>query len=139
MAQLLTGGCLCGATRYECSAEPVIAGNCHCRDCQRASGSGYSPTFFVPIDAVTITGDVTYFTLKGDSGHNVSRGFCPTCGSQVLGKVELMPGLLAIRAGSLDDPGLYQPGIDLYTARAQAWDVMAPNLPKFPLMPPPPA
>jgi hypothetical protein len=47
-----------------------------------------------------------------------------------------MPGLLAIRAGTLDDPGLYQPAIDLYTARAQSWDFMDPTLPKFPEMPP---
>lgn len=137
MTTMLIGGCLCGAVRYQTATAPVMAGNCHCRDCQRTSGSGYSPTFFVPGAAVTITGQVNYFESKGDSGHTVSRGFCPNCGSQLFGKVELMPGLLAIRAGTLDDPALYKPALDLYTSRAPHWDAMDADLPKFAEMPPP--
>ncbi len=130
------GGCLCGAVRYECSAEPVWSGNCHCRDCQRISGGGYVSTFFVPENSVTITGEVKYFDKNGDSGHRVRRGFCPTCGSQVFGKPEMVPGVLGIRAGSLDNPELYHPTIDIYTASAQPWDFMNPDLPKFPQLPP---
>ncbi|MBL8393466.1 MAG: GFA family protein [Candidatus Accumulibacter sp.] len=136
MSTSLTGGCLCGAVRYESSVPPVMTGNCHCRDCQRASGSAYAPTLFAPSAAVTITGEVKYFTNKGSSGRAVSRGFCPGCGSQLFGTVEQMPGLLAIRAGTLDDPSLFQPAIDLFTSRAPAWDFMDPKLPKFPEMPP---
>lgn len=136
MSVLLTGGCLCGNARYECSVEPVIAVNCHCRDCQRASGSGFAPTFFVPSAAVTITGDVKYHETKGDSGRMVSRGFCPACGSHLFGKPSRMPDMLGIRAGSLDHPELYHPRADIYTARAHSWDFMDPDLPKFPHMPP---
>src|SRR5437867_1208476 len=50
-----SGGCACGAVRYECSAEPVIALNCHCRDCQRASGTAYASGIFVPGVALRIT------------------------------------------------------------------------------------
>ncbi len=131
------GGCLCGAVRYECSAEPVWSGNCHCRDCQRISGGGYVSTLFVPEATVTITGDVKYFDKNGDSGHRVARGFCPTCGSQVFGKPEIIPGVLGIRAGSLDNPELYHPTMDIYTASAQPWDFMNPDLPKFPQLPTP--
>lgn len=67
-----TGGCICGAIRYECSAEPIFTGNCHCRDCQRATGSAFAPNVFAPCTAVTITGDVKYYDVKGDSGHIVS-------------------------------------------------------------------
>lgn len=130
------GGCLCGAVRYECSAEPVFSGNCHCRDCQRISGSGYVSTFFVPEDSVTITGEVKYYDKNGDSGHLVRRGFCPACGSQVFGKPEIVAGVLGIRAGSLDNPELYHPTMDIYTASAQPWDFMNPGLPKFPQLPP---
>lgn len=131
------GCCLCGAVRYECSAEPVWSGNCHCRDCQRISGGGYVSTLFVPEDTVTITGEVKYFDKNGDSGHRVTRGFCPTCGSQVFGKPDILPGVLGIRAGSLDNPALYHPTMDIYTASAQPWDVMNPDLPKFPQLPTP--
>lgn len=136
MTTTFSGGCLCGAVHYQTTATPVLTGNCHCRDCQRASGGPYSPTLFFPAEAVTITGEVRYFTSKGDSGHDVSRGFCPLCGSQLCGTVERMPGLVAIRAGTLDDPGAYQPAIDLYTSRAPHWDAMNPDLPKFAEMPP---
>ena len=42
------GGCACGAIRYECSAEPVLSFNCHCRDCQRAGGGAFAPILIVP-------------------------------------------------------------------------------------------
>lgn len=132
---IFTGGCLCGALRYECSAEAVWSGNCHCRDCQKLSGSGYISTLFVPEGSVHIAGEVKYFDKLGDSGHLVRRGFCPSCGSQVFGKPEIVPGVLGIRAGSLDSPGLFQPTMDIYCASAQPWDFMNPALTKFPKMP----
>lgn len=52
----LTGGCQCGAVRHECFAEPLFTGNCHCRDCQKATGGAYTPAFAVPAEAVKITG-----------------------------------------------------------------------------------
>lgn len=96
-----TGGCACGTIRYEWSAEPVLAGNCHCRDCQRATGGTCAPLVFVPCSAGTITGDVKYRDLKGDSGHIVSRGFCPACGARLFLKAEMMPDLMGIMAGVL--------------------------------------
>ena len=137
MATRFTGGCMCGAIRYQCSAEPAFAGNCHCRDCQRATGSAFAAVFFVPHSAVTITGDVKYYDVPGESGNPVSRGFCPTCGARLFSKPAVLPSeLIGITAGSLDDPSGYRPGMDIYTASAQAWDFMNPELPKFPKMPP---
>lgn len=136
MTTLLKGGCICGAIRYECTAEAVFSGNCHCRDCQQTSGGGFSPTFFVPSDAVKITGEVKYHAVKGGSGHDVNRGFCPTCGSHVFGKPAVVAGMIGIRAGSLDDPGMYRPSMDIFTASAQSWVFMDPDLPKFLGMPP---
>lgn len=131
-----TGGCMCGAIRYECVAEPIVMGNCHCRDCQTATGSAFAAALLVPRDAVTITGDVKYHDVTGDSGGITSRGFCPNCGSQLFGKPS-MPEVMGITAGSLDDPSEFQPGIDFYTASAQKWDYMNPELPKFAKLPPP--
>lgn len=50
-----TGGCACGAIRYECSAEPLMSLNCHCRDCQRATGSAYNTVVGVPAAQVQFT------------------------------------------------------------------------------------
>ena len=129
-----TGGCLCGSVRYECSAEPIAMGNCHCRDCQRATGSAYASGLLVPQSAVTITGDVKYYDVIGDSGSIVGRGFCPNCGSRLFSKPPI-PELMGILAGSLDDPSWFRPTMDFYTASAQPWDHMNPDLPKFDKMP----
>jgi hypothetical protein len=130
-----TGGCMCGAIRYECSAEPIVMGNCHCRDCQRATGTAFAAAMLVPREAVQISGDAKYYDVTGDSGNIVGRGFCPNCGSRLFSQPPI-PQLLGIMAGSLDDPSEFQPGMDIYTASAQHWDYMHPELPKFPKMPP---
>ena len=130
-----TGGCQCGGVRYECVAEPVLTANCHCRDCQKASGGAYVPALAVPAAALKITGEVKHYDCKSDSGSTVSRGFCPNCGSRLFGKTTGMPDLAVIVAGSLDDPGQFQPAMDIYTSRAQPWDHMNPALAKFPKLP----
>ena len=136
MATPFTGGCMCGAVRYECSVEPVMTANCHCRDCQRTTGGAYASVFFVPRNTIKITGEVKYYDVKGESGNILSRGFCPTCGSRLFGKPAVMPDLMGIMAGSLDDPSSHRPAIDIYTTSAQPWDSMNPELPKFPKGPP---
>jgi hypothetical protein len=135
MAANFTGGCMCGAVRYVCSAEPLVSGNCHCRDCQRATGSAFAPAILVVTNALNITGDVQYFETMGGSGHVVSRGFCPNCGSRLFGKSGANPDLISILAGSLDDPSWFRPIADIYTSSAQPWDHMDPAIPKYPKMP----
>ena len=102
MAKSFQGGCSCGAVRYECSADPVFTANCHCRDCQRASGGGFVSVLGVPSAALAISGNVKYFDVKGDSGNPVSRGFCPDCGSRLFARSQAAPTLIGIMAGSLE-------------------------------------
>ena len=136
MAAPFMGGCMCGAVRYECSAEPLMTANCHCRDCRRSSGSPFASVLLVPQDAVKITGEVKWFGVKADSGNMLSRGFCPDCGSPLFGKPSgSLSAVLGIRAVSLDDPSWYRPTMDIYTDSAQPWDYMNPDLSKVPKMP----
>ena len=135
MSSSLTGGCLCGAVRYECAAEPLFSGNCHCRDCQKATGGAYVPAFAVPMQSVKITGEVKFYESPADSGNTFSRGFCPTCGGRVFGKTSGFPDFVLIAAGSLDNPARFEPSMDFFTASAQPWDPMDPALPKFPKQP----
>jgi len=111
-------------------------GNCHCRDCQKASGGAYEPDIGLPAAALKITGPVKYYETKADSGNMLSRGFCPECGASLFGRTSAVPDLAMITAGSLDDPSLYKPTLDIFTASAQPWDHMNPTLAKFPKMPP---
>jgi hypothetical protein len=132
----LSGSCLCGSVSYICTSDPAISGNCHCLDCKKASGSGYAATFFVPEEAISITGEVKYYERMASNGKLARRGFCPHCGSQLFGRPEAMPGLIGVRAGSLADPSRYKPQADIFASRAPAWDCMDPALPKFQEMPP---
>jgi hypothetical protein len=84
--------------------------------------------------AVSITGEVKYYEVTGDSGSIVGRGFCPICGSRLFSKPP-SPELMGIMAGSLDDPSWFQPMMDFYTSSAQPWDFMNPDLPKFTKLP----
>jgi hypothetical protein len=130
-----TGGCLCGALRYECDAEPMFPGHCHCNACQKASGSPFVTIFAVPKSALKITGEVKYYESRADSGNIARRGFCPVCGGRVLGGSSGMPDLVAIMAGSMDDPSLLAPGMIIFAENAPPWCHMDPALPKFPGMP----
>jgi len=127
-----TGSCACGAIRYECSAEPLIGSNCHCRDCQHASGSAFCANLIVPAAAFRIIkGEPKFYSMAGGSGQLVSRQFCADCGSPLFARTGANPQIVVIKVGSLDDPSWYQPSRDIYTERAQPWDYMNPVLPKF--------
>jgi hypothetical protein len=133
MATSFTGGCACGAIRYECSATPIFALNCHCRDCQRATGTAYASVLRVPTKAFRVTqGEPRFYTVTADSGNTVSRGFCPECGSPLFSRLSGMTDVVGVRAGSLDDPNWHRPAADIFTKSAQPWDYMNPELPKFP-------
>src|SRR5947207_13967817 len=72
MAVPFTGGCACGAIRYECTAEPLYMGNCHCRDCQRATGSAYFPAVGMATTAFRLlTGTPAAYATLADSGHTM--------------------------------------------------------------------
>ena len=128
-----TGGCACGAIRYQCDAEPLLELNCHCRDCQRASGTAFAAIMRMSVTAFTVSkGAPKFYTVTGDSGNKVSRGFCPECGSPLFSRLSGMPGVVGVRVGSLDDPSRYRPTMDIFVRSAQSWDSRNPELPKFP-------
>lgn len=137
MTEPYSGGCLCGAVRYTCTAAPMIAGLCHCRDCQRHTGTGHAAHLAVPKAALTVEGELSFYPRPADSGNIVKRGFCPTCGSGVMSENDGFPDMLFLRAGSLDEPGAFQPSLVVYASRAHAWDQVDPALPKIPEMPDP--
>jgi hypothetical protein len=132
MAHTFTGGCMCGAIRFACSAEPLAAFNCHCRDCQKASGAAFITAIALPSAAVTIAGQPKYYSVKGESGNTMSRGFCSECGSNLFVKTSGRDDAIGIHLASLDDPSRHQPTIDIWTSSAQPWDYMNPALQKLP-------
>lgn len=134
--QSLQGGCTCGAVRYRCEGEPVMAAHCHCRDCQRSSGAAMATVFAVPKAAFTLLqGRTATYVYIGDSGQPVTRHFCPTCGAPLFTDVTVMPDILFIRAASLDEPARIQPTMHIYCDSAQPWGECRDGLPRYPKLP----
>jgi hypothetical protein len=136
MKAIFSGACLCGAVRYESSSKPVVAGQCYCEDCRRSSGTAHSSVLGVPEEAFRITGETRAFSKEADSGNTVTRNFCPNCGSFMHATNTGFPGMIFLKAGTLDDPEIFNPQMVVYASRAPSWDKPDGSLPAFPEMPP---
>ena len=81
-AKLENGRCLCGKVSYSFNqSDAISAHHCHCKDCQKITGSGKATILLVPSNSLKIEGDLKFFTVSGTAGSSVSRGFCKECGS----------------------------------------------------------
>ena len=131
-----SGGCRCGAIRYECDAEPLMVAYCHCRDCQFASGGPFSTVLLVPRPAVRTSGsEPGAYAVDAESGATVTRKFCSRCGSPLFSELSANPEIFVIKAGTLDDPSWLRPAAHIWTESAQPWAELQADLPKFPKNP----
>ena len=138
MTNPYTGGCACGAIRYEVDGEPAVMNDCHCRQCQRESGTGHGSHMTFVGASVKVTGEASHWETVGEGGTRKRRAFCPTCGNPVYLSFPDMPQVFVASAASLDDPSRYRPSQALWASTSQAWDRLDPALPSFDKMPPPP-
>jgi hypothetical protein len=136
MSMAYTGGCACGAIRYEIVAAPLFQNDCQCRDCQHQSGTGHGSYLTFPRKSTMQTGQAKHWDIVGDSGNVKTRAFCPTCGSPVYMTFSGMTDVFTVHAASLDDPSQYKPQVVTYAMRGHEWDFLDPALPKFDKMPP---
>jgi hypothetical protein len=130
-----TGGCLCGALRYEATGEPQGTGHCYCSDCQKASGSGFIPFMGFPASAVRFSGAAKQFVSKSYRGTDAVRNFCPVCSSLVFGGVVGKSAAHTIYAGTLDDLSLFQPKIAIFASTRPPWAPIPQGLKVYDKMP----
>ena len=109
----------------------MLSAHCHCTDCRKASGTGHATHIVIPEAAFELSGDVKTFDKPADSGNIVSRAFCGTCGSAIHSTNSGMPGMVFVRASSLDDLDAIAPIMSVYASRAAPWDPVAAGLPFF--------
>lgn len=128
-ASPLSGGCLCGQVRYTAQAGRAAAMVCHCRDCQKQSGSAFSVLFALPAADLALEGTLHTYESTSDSGNTVHRRFCPGCGSPVLTALPDRPGLIVVKAGTLDDPSWLRPRMHLWCSSAQPWVTLPTDVP----------
>jgi hypothetical protein len=118
----MTGGCLCGRTRYAVTSKPLFVNECYCRDCQKESGAGHLTFVAVPDASVAIEGAAKTFVKQADSGREVVRIFCGDCGTTLLGRPRALAGIAMIRAGTLDRSEGIRASHAVFVASAPSWD-----------------
>ena len=132
MTSAITGGCLCGEVRFEYSGQLGAAGLCHCADCRRCTGSAFNIS--VPMEVRgfrVIKGSAKGFTKTADSGHLLTRHFCPACGSPLYTSSPRHPDLVYAKAGALDEPAGITLAHQSWTRSAVPWRVIPPDLPSY--------
>jgi hypothetical protein len=118
------GGCQCGAIRYEITQEPQLVYTCHCKECQRLTGSAFSMGIVVPEGAFRLSGiEPRQLQRVADSGRVNTRLVCPDCGSGVCGPPR--EGMVRARAGTLDDTSWLRPTRHIWTRSKQPWVIFA--------------
>lgn len=134
-ARLHTGGCLCGAVRYEADGPPDYAGCCYCADCRKASGSGFIGFMNYPATRLRFTGQTLRFASKSARGTEAVRNSCEVCGGLVFGGIVGQDASHTIYAGSLDEPSLFIPTIAIFNRDRPGWAPLPPGLTVFETMP----
>lgn len=118
----LTGGCHCGALRYEVRAAPLMVYNCHCRFCQKISGSAFNVSVTIAEPSFHFTrGEPAKIEWPSDAGSTRIGWFCSNCGGRIVQGSNPSKGVLSLRAGTLDDTSWVEPVGDIWTSSAQPW------------------
>jgi hypothetical protein len=116
-----TGGCQCGSVNYVVTAEPMRVSVCHCKECQRQSGSAFAMSMLLKKDSLTVTGRTKQFTRIADSGNEVTGVFCPECGVRIYHALQSAPDVVALKPGTLDETSWLRPSSFIWMKRAQGW------------------
>lgn len=105
----ISGGCLCGAIRFQASGAPDRVGLCHCLDCRKHHGAAFFAAAIFPEGSVTVSGQTSHFQ---------DRHFCPSCGSSVFSKSD---GEIELHLGAMDKPNQFRHDYELWTCRKESW------------------
>jgi hypothetical protein len=127
------GGCACGAIRYRLTAEPLVVHACHCRDCQRLTGSAFVVNIWIErgrVEADHARLRPVLLTAGSGKPHEVFR--CPECGTALWSKYHAAPGdTVMLRAGTLDQPETITPDVHIFTRSKMPWVTLPAGVPAF--------
>jgi len=132
MTKTVYGRCLCGHIRYEYDGAVGPASYCHCEDCRRCTGSAFNiGVRFERVAMRILRGNPKAFTKRADSGNELTRHFCPDCGSPLFTSSPKHPDTVYVKAGTLDDPTLVRPSHQSWVRSAVAWSHIDPDIASF--------
>ena len=117
------GRCLCGQVTYELTGDLIATAVCHCQHCQRQSGGAFSVNLLVHESQLTVSGVLQTYEETGERGDAVyvRRRFCGSCGSPIVSEIVQREGLVAVKAGTLDDTSNVQPTVEVWCIDRQPW------------------
>ena len=118
-----SGKCQCGEISYSFKRNKVIsAHHCHCKDCQRSTGSGKATILFIAKKHIDMNGTPKFYEVKGSSGLHIKRGFCKNCGSGILSYSKEIPHINYIKAGTLNDSSWIDIDSNFFVDSAHDWN-----------------
>ena len=132
MTDIFDGGCACGALRYRMHSRPMFVHCCHCKDCQRQTGTAFVLNAMIEADRVEqLSGEPKPFGMPTDSGrpHTVFR--CADCATAVWSNYGGLSKLRFVRIGTLDDPTALPPDVHIYTRSKLPWITLPQGVPAF--------
>jgi hypothetical protein len=130
----ITGGCHCGAVRYQADGEAITHALCHCTDCRRHAGAPMVAWTMYKEDAVKVTKGTPKLY---DSSEHGRRHFCPDCGTGLFyTNVQMLPGIIDVQSSTYDDPSLVPARAHIQVAERIGWMADAHELPMFERYPP---
>ena len=130
----LTGHCTCNRIRYRLTSEPLFVHCCHCRWCQRETGSAFAHNALIEADRVEMdAGEPEIIETPSNSGRGQRIARCPVCRVAVWSNYASSGDAVRfIRAGTLDDPDVLPPDIHIFTSSKQPWVLLPPEVPAVP-------
>ena len=129
----LKGRCACGAITYELTSDPLIVHACHCRDCQRLTGTAFVTNIWIERNMVEAKGpEPKSFRLAGGSGQAHDVFFCGECGTFMWSRYHGAPGdFLFVRAGTLENPDAVRPDVQIFTRSKVPWLELPKDVPAY--------
>ena len=114
---------MCGDVTYELTGDPIATAVCHCEHCQRQSGGAFSVNVLVHESQLTVSGTLQTYVETGenDDGEYVRRRFCGSCGSPIVSEIVQSAGVVAVKAGTLDDRSDVRPTVEVWCVDRQPW------------------
>ena len=125
----INGGCACGKISFQCNALPALMFQCHCRDCQRATGGLYAPNVWFYVEDIEIRGELQSYTVDSDAGNVVDHDFCGECGSPIGNRTSDHPEMRGFRAATFNDMDWLRPAANIYMRNSPSWEYTNPDLP----------
>lgn len=129
--------CHCGALEVECRGEPRKVSLCHCRQCQRRTGSAFSVAVFYAREQVAVRGVTASFARPSASGFDVDFRFCPSCGTNLFWYPARMPALVGVAFGGFADPDFPMPDQAVWAEEGHDWLGLPGSVVSFARNPPP--